>query len=222
MGKKLDLTNRRFGNLVALYQTGEKDKAKNYIWRCVCDCGNEVDFPTVRLVHSGRKNCGCMGRKPTNHGLHKDRMYSTWQSMLHRCRKNTGYYEGVVVCDRWNPEKGGGFENFLADMGQKPEGSSLNRVSGAKLYSKETCEWADATTQSYDQRLRKDNESGCAGVSWVKKSQKWDARISKGGETFLLGTFENLEDAVAARLKAEEELYGFHRAEIPSSSSETS
>lgn len=50
---------------------------------------------------------------------------------------------------------------------------------------------------------RKDNKSGCTGVSFVKKTGKWSARISRDGKRHHLGFFDDLEDAIAARKAAE-------------------
>ena len=70
--------------------------------------------------------------------------------MLDRCRRNPNHRDykwyagkGVKVCDRWDPAKGGSFENFLADMGERPDGKSLDkdRLGDGMLYSPETCCW---------------------------------------------------------------------------------
>lgn len=209
MGKVLDLSDKRFGSLVAKFPTKEKTKNGSFIWLCECDCGNTIELATRVLVHNGRKNCGCTGRKVKNHGLSKTSEYVSWQNMLARCRRNIEYYEDVEVCERWDTYKGGSFENFFEDMGKRPEGSTLNRVSGAKIYSKETCEWTDTVVQSYDQKRRKDNISGKTGVSWNLKSSKWEARIGKGNKIHILGLFVQLEDAIKARESAEIELFGF-------------
>jgi hypothetical protein len=57
---------------------------------------------------------------------------------------------------------------------------------------------------------RTDNKSGHRGVSWRKDTQQWHARIGKHGKTILLGNFDSLEDAVAARVAAESEHFGDH------------
>ena len=60
MGKIKDITNQRFGNLVAIKNTGRKDSHRNYIWLCECDCGNfcEVVGNNLRTGHT--KSCGCL------------------------------------------------------------------------------------------------------------------------------------------------------------------
>lgn len=54
-----DITNQRFGQLVALHQTEMRDKKGSVIWHCRCDCGNEVDVPYNSLMYANQISCGC-------------------------------------------------------------------------------------------------------------------------------------------------------------------
>lgn len=58
-GRKLDLTNQRFGKLIALYPT-DKRSNKSVIWHCKCDCGNECEVSTKHLMDKGVQSCGCL------------------------------------------------------------------------------------------------------------------------------------------------------------------
>ncbi len=55
-----DITNRRFGKLIARYPTEKRTKDGNVIWHCVCDCGNEVDVSRRSLIRGNTKSCGCL------------------------------------------------------------------------------------------------------------------------------------------------------------------
>lgn len=209
MGKVLDLTGKRFGNLLAIENTLKKDTNNNYLWLCECDCGNRVEIATRTLIHDNRKNCGCCGRKMKNHFYSTTDTYTVWRDMCSRVRKKVEHYEDVELCERWDCQKGGGFENFLEDMGERPEGLSLNRIRGAKLYSKETCEWASLSLQSYDQKKIKTNTSGRTGVSWNKIHNKWTARITKNYKVYVLGMFDSFEEACEARKEGELKYFGF-------------
>ncbi len=76
--------------------------------------------------------------------------YSTWISMIARCTResndNYKYYgaKGIGVCDSWLNS----FSCFLSDMGERPEGRTLDRVDGTKGYTKSNCRWATSKEQS--------------------------------------------------------------------------
>jgi hypothetical protein len=75
--------------------------------------------------------------------------HGTWHNMLERCLNpnniSYSYYgeKGVTVCERWLT-----FENFLADMGERPAGLTLDRLKSSEGYEKSNCRWANAKEQS--------------------------------------------------------------------------
>lgn len=56
---KFDLTNKRFGRLVALKPTDIRDKVGNVVWLCICDCGNKVNVSSHDLLRNNTTSCGC-------------------------------------------------------------------------------------------------------------------------------------------------------------------
>jgi hypothetical protein len=89
------------------------------------------------------------------HGMSDTPTYHTWEQMRQRCNdrncKDFKWYgaRGIRVCKRWNS-----FSNFLADMGVRPEGTSLDRKNNDGHYCKRNCRWADKFQQKHN---RSDN-----------------------------------------------------------------
>lgn len=150
-----DVIGQRFGKLTV--QSGFQDGSR-YRLKCVCDCGNECS-PRMDTVLAGNCiSCGCMVNAFNRNGATVDGKkqtveYSTWAGMRSRCNdpKDKAYHRyggrGIKVCERWND-----FINFLSDMGEKPEGHSIERINNDLGYSPENCKWATHIEQSRNKR----------------------------------------------------------------------
>jgi len=188
-------------------------RKKTRSWICVCECGAFNVLIEDRFKRN--KSCGCERINTIkSHDEYKNPLYRTYHAMIQRCynENNSKFYlyggNGVTVCDRWLEKAPYGFLNFLEDMGEKPEGTSINRVNGAKVYSKETCSWDNLTVQSFDQLLTKPSKSGHVGIL-ANECGTYSARISYKCKVISLGTFNTLEEALLKRKEAEIEYYGF-------------
>lgn len=173
MGKFIDLTGERFGRLVVLkYYRSEK---YNRIWECVCDCGNVCHATTHHLRRGCTRSCGCLMMETSvsaniTHGMAKSRTYNTWANMLQRCVNplSTSYINygklGISVCQRWYS-----FDEFLADMGERPAGTSLDRIDSQGNYEPSNCRWATRKEQANNKRSNRCIEY--AGI--VKNVSQW-------------------------------------------------
>lgn len=133
--KHKDVTGLRSGRLVAARYLG------NSVWECQCDCGGSKQVHMTYLKRQATTSCGCVHGNRT-HGLSRTPTYESWAHMHQRCynprARQYHWYggKGVTVCKRWHT-----FENFLSDMGQRPQGTCLDRKDPTLGYSKENCRW---------------------------------------------------------------------------------
>lgn len=137
----------------------------------------------------------------------RTRTYKAWAQMKTRClNKNFRCYSGyggrgITICERWLD-----FENFLEDMKECPIGLTLERIDNDEGYQPGNCKWATQGEQNHNQRLRKDSTSGTKGVSFHKRTGKWQAYLNVGWRRRYLGLFDTAAEAAAARKFAEGEL----------------
>lgn len=203
--RKINLTKQKFGRLTALEEAG-RDKWGNVLWKCMCECGKTTIVYCGSLKNGNTKSCGCLtrGRHPT-HRMGQTQVYKTWNAMLQRCTnpnnpafKNYGG-RGIKVCKEWLNS----FGVFFKDMGEKPQGLSIERKDNNKDYFPENCKWATRTEQNRNQRIKKNNKTGVTGVWWDRNRQIYQVRITTNHKRIHIGSFAGLEDATTARKQAE-------------------
>lgn len=145
-------SGEKYGRLTAVEFFENRNGRR--IWKFLCDCGKTalINHAHVKIGHT--KSCGCLNveatkKANTTHGMRKTSTYRIWSNMKYRClkEKSTHYKDyggrGIKVCGKWLK-----FEGFLEDMGEKPEGLTLDRIDNDGDYTAENCQWATKTQQA--------------------------------------------------------------------------
>ncbi len=115
----------------------------------------------------------------TKHGLINTPTYRSWRSMKMRClNPNATSYEdyggsGIKIYQPWLE-----FENFLTDIGIRPEGKTLDRINSYGDYSPDNCRWSTPAEQQRNRRTLKPTVSGHQGV--------YPTQENNGGHKYIL------------------------------------
>lgn len=157
-----DMTGAVFGRLRVMSFVGVLADARAH-WLCQCECG-ATHVTSGHSLRAGKtKSCGCLHRQQLaarntatkrTHNMSKTPTYNTWASMRARCNDPADEHyadyggRGISVCARW-----GKFENFFADMGEKPRGMSLGRINNGRGYSPKNCRWETPVQQARNRRV---------------------------------------------------------------------
>lgn len=196
-----NLTGQRFGRLVATVPTGQRGSTGSVLWKCRCDCGKEVLATASQLTNGYKKSCGCLAHPPLKDycGQRFGRLTVTGYA-----GKSAGMHRWECMCDCGN----------ITVVGQTLLQTGKTKSCGCLQAGivTENMKFIDGTSvtllETAKGRLVSSNTSGYNGVHWNRKTQKWVAQIGFKRKTYYLGSYGNIQDAVDARKKAEDRIYG--------------
>lgn len=195
MGQSVNLVAGSIYNSLTVLRLADISPTGRRAWVCRCICGAEKLVEASKLTSGHIASCGCEGKiRRTRaaravlitHGASGTLQYVAWQLMHDRCSNpnNENYHRygarGIKVCERWRS-----YELFLADMGPRPPGLTLDRMDNDGGYRPDNCRWATRQQQS--------------------RNQSCNRRITAHGETRVLVEWAELSgiprERIANRLK---------------------
>lgn len=172
MKKVIDLKGEIFNNLKVIEFKEIKNSNSHWICECLL-CGSSTIVSRPNLRSGNTTDCGCIKSKKLSsasikHGKSNSKTWNSWSCMRRRLRigaKHSPIYGKIKIQDSWNS-----FENFLLDMGERPEGMTLDRIDNTKGYYKENCRWSTQADQNRNRStnviLTFDGKSMCA-TDWA-------------------------------------------------------
>lgn len=230
-GRAKDIAGKQFGYLTAIEPTGEKHR-KDFIWRCVCKCGREVEYPATRLLTGNTLSCGCLKSEhfqAVNKYYGGTSLRQSLEEKVHSTKAVSGY-TGVTT-------KGGKWKAYIRYKGQnislgcytKLEDAVKARARGKELVQMDALGLLDFYEELHKDdpelpnrdkvrqmqkthiletpngpRVRATRNNNTSGYPGVhRKREKWAAKITYQKVTYQLGVFASIDDAVAARQTAE-------------------
>lgn len=148
-----------YGRLTVLAESEPTDSQRRRRVLARCECGVEKTYRLEHLKTGATVSCGCHRRMVSStqaltHGMTHEPIYQVWSAMKERCGnpRNKSYADyggrGIRVCEPWLAS----FETFLADMGERPVGTSIDRIDNEGNYEPGNCRWATASQQRMNRR----------------------------------------------------------------------
>lgn len=163
MSKRKDLTGTTYGKWIVQHFSHIKEYTSRSTshWMCKCECGTTRTVAGINLISGISTSCGCSkGKAVESHGMSYTKTYKSWEAMKARCTNpnSTGYYgygaKGVKVSPEWIAS----FETFLEDMGERPAGTSLDRIDNTIGYNAANCKWATPKEQANNRSTNRYHE----------------------------------------------------------------
>lgn len=244
MSKIKDITGERFGRLVAEECVGVNKSGESlWRCKCDCGNSKIVPSGSLRqaLKGKGTRSCGCWlretGIKNAKQAAIKNKQYNRYEFqndyVIMYTKKNEPFYVDKEDFDKvkqicWRKDKFGYIEGKIPCSGNSskkrvwlhrlimdcPEGMEVDHIGGSDTLHDNRK--ANLRIVSHQQncinRKLENSTSGCVGVT--KHYNKWYARIAFNNKRYYLGSFTNIEDAIAARKEAERKYYGEYSYDV--------
>lgn len=189
------MQGKRFGSLVCIGVT-TLDGFGGTIWRCRCDCGNELDVSEAMLISGVVRSCGCKKTRAVNMKGRKFGMLTVLEPVPMRAQDGSVCWLCRCECGKY----------ITQSANKLRTGRSISCGCQAGVAAREAKTFIDGTCVEImlSEALPKNNTSGVKGVA--KKGNGWQAYINYGKKRRYLGTFATIEEAALVRREAEEKI----------------
>ena len=240
--EKLDLTWFRWGAFIVLRQCEPPNKSRqtNRYWECLCECGETRIYSTSVINSQKNYSCGCLFRENNKKSRGKnefsfldDYVKVTTTNGVSFIIDYEDYHRSVADDIHWyvhNNTSAKSDEKYVISRRKKtdnceeiklhnyimnpPDYMIVDHIDGDTMNNtRDNLRIVTQQQNSWNRAVAINNTSGVKGVSKVKRNNKWIARIGYNGKRIVIGTFDNYDDAVEARLTVEKELYGEYSRE---------
>lgn len=148
MGSKLiDITGQVFGTRTVLGLN--RTEKRGSFWNLKCSCGAVSVVRRDSIATTKACKACAVSENNTRHGMSNTPTHQSWAGMFQRCNnpKSKGFARyggrGISICEDWLV-----FENFMRDMGERPDGTSIDRIDNDGNYEPSNCRWATQKTQT--------------------------------------------------------------------------
>ena len=226
LSKLIDLTGQRFGYLTVVKRVEDYVSPKgcrSVQWLCECDCGNETVVIGSKLKGKEVKSCGCLKVNRAIEQSKLNKKYNTYDLTgeygIGYTSKGEKFYFDLEDYDKikdycWRIAPDG---YVITSGGKSLHSVIMNTTNKQKIDHKKHIKIDNRKNQlrictaqenNMNRKISRNNTSGCTGVYWSVKNQKWWASIKFKNKSIYLGSFNKFEDAIKARKQAEEKYFG--------------
>jgi hypothetical protein len=233
MGKFIDMSGQRFGRLLVVCRTDnhiQPNGVSVVMWKCKCDCGNEVIISGVSLRKGLTKSCGCLHKECATDLGHKNKKYNTYNLSgeygIGYTSKGEEFYFDLEDYDKiknycWFISDSGyvmtndnktreliRFHRLILPVNKNDQVDHIkhktndNRKSELRIVT--------GTQNNMNRSIQSNNTSGVTGIYWDKSKQRWCSEIMVNRKKIYLGVYKDFNKAIQARKEAEEKYFGKH------------
>lgn len=232
---KEDLTGKQFGRLTVICQTDDYIQPSNgkhhamWLCECLCEEHNHIAVSAGNLKSKKINSCGCLRKERTTDFNKTKKKYNEYNltgkyGVGLTSNTNKEFYFDIEDYDKikdycWYEHiKSNGYHMLVTFDKNKNTTINMANLLGFKGYDhenrnpldnrKENLRYATQHENTMNKGKQRNNISGITGIGWIKKIQKWRARITFNEKEIYLGVFDNKDEAIKARLCAEKEYFG--------------